>query len=422
VAIFFLFFYLCLHSLYEDKDWDLSKYIGSITNIVCSSLLHILDPFFDLSGYIKADKIKRNKKEGKGKYIFFGILISLPLLFIVLLLLSGADAVFSNLLDHIFDLDISIDFAENIWGITFLFIFAFFASYSIMSRLMVHNIKEEVPYKRNAEPVMGITFTGILSLVYLVFCYIQVVYLFGQLGALPKGYTYSSYAREGFFQLVFVCLINLALILICIKRFRENKILKGILTFISICTYIMIASSFYRMMLYISAYYMTFLRFFVLWALIVISLLMGGAVYMIYREKFPFTRYFLTTVTALFLLLSFSRPDYWIARYNLDHSLSQGLKENDQDSYDRYMEGFYDYHYLVGLSNDAAPAIFGKAKELGYEDSDWFRYYVEGIVRENNEHWFLGEDKLPQKLPLRKWNYSRWRAIDLCIENKQGHA
>lgn len=399
LGIFFLFFYMVLHNLYEDKHWDILKYIGSIINILFTSLVYLFRPFTDFFAFWNAEKEKRKMSCGKGKYVFAGILISLPLLFIILLLLYEADAVFSNFFDQIFVFDIYINFEDHIWGITFLFLFAFFASYCIITRLSVHDLKEELSDKKTAEPVTAITFTALISLVYLVFCYIQVVYLFGGFGTLPEGYTYASYAREGFFQLVFVCLINLALVLICIKRFRENKILKGILTFISVCTYIMIASSAYRMLLYIQTYYLTFLRLFVLWFLLVLSLLMAGALAMIYRKGFPLTRYYVITVTVLYLIFSFARPDYWIAQYNLNHIYrAEETIETYQNLY-----GYDDFHYLRRLSLDAAPAIFKNAERLGYEDENWFLNYKDDI----SSITYLW-DKSP-----RQWNFSRWTALRL---------
>ena len=180
--------------------------------------------------YLKDKKARMNKAEGKGKYVFIGIIISIPLLFIILMLLCSADAVFGNMISRL--IFFNIDFEDHFWGISFSFLFAFFASYSILSRLSLHDIKEEVPDKRILEPVIGITFTGIISVIYLIFCFIQIIYLFGGWGTLPEYYTYASYAREGFFQLVFVCLINLIIVLICMKYFQENNILKVILTFI----------------------------------------------------------------------------------------------------------------------------------------------------------------------------------------------
>ncbi len=411
LGIFFLFFYLVLHSLYEDKFWDFPKYLGSIINIICTSFVFIFRPFTDLSAFLKnrtaGDSVnefidgKQEKPERNGKYVFYGILIAIPLLFVILLLLSGADAVFSNILYDLFSwsFDLNVDF---LFETGFLFLFAFIASYSIMCRLSLHNMKEEITDKRKLEPVMGITFTSILSLVYLIFCYIQIFYLFGGLGTLPEDYTYSSYAREGFFQLVFVCLINLILILICMKYFRENKLLKGILTFISLCTYIMIASSAYRMMLYIRAYDLTFLRVFVLWALVVLFLLLSGALVLIYKNGFPYTRYCLVTVTLLYLVFSFAHPDYWIARYNL---------ESETDT---------DFYYLKNLSLDAAPAIFDHniKSEFNIYSDFWFEEYAARLVKKSydfqvdelNEIWIEEGNCLPKRLSPRKWNLSRWFA------------
>ena len=405
-GIFLLFFYMILHNLYEDRDWDIPKYAGAITNIICTSFVFIFRPFTDLSLFLKIRREKENKPEGKGKYVFVGVLISFPLLFVILILLYEADAVFSDICDRLFTLDFNFTF---LFGVSFLFLAVFFASYSILCRISLHNLKENVTEKKNLEPVMGITFTGILSIVYLIFCYIQVVYLFGGFGTLPENYTYASYAREGFFQLVFVCIINLLLVLTCIRHFQENKILKGILTFISVCTYIMIASSTYRMLLYIQVYRLTFLRVFVLWALSVIFLLVSGALIVIYREKFPFTRYCLITVTILYLVFSFSHPDYWIARYNLSNPVS----ESDTGTENSFRSNF---NYLENLSSDAAPVIFGKADELGYSSTWWFRNYAARIVKSSYDYdkdqlvkiCFEGGNCLPAKKSFRKWNLSRW--------------
>ena len=43
---------------------------------------------------------------------------------------------------------------------------------------------------------------------------------------LPEGYTYSQYAREGFFQLLAVSIINFLMVLFVNKFFKESTILK----------------------------------------------------------------------------------------------------------------------------------------------------------------------------------------------------
>lgn len=408
VGIFFLFFYLVIHSLYEDKLWDITKYMVGILNIICTSFVFMFRPFTDFSLFIRNKKEAENKPQGKGKYIFYGLLLAIPFLIVILSLLYEADAVFSDILDKLLYLDFDFRF-DIIFDILFLFLFAFVASYSIMCRLSRHDLKEENTDKKKLEPVMGITFTALLSMVYLVFCYIQVFYLFGGLGTLPQDYTYASYAREGFFQLVAVCFINLFLVLGCSKYFREDKILKGILTFISVCTYIMMLSSTYRMILYIQVYYLTFLRVFVLWALAVIFLLMSGALIMIYRKNFPYTRYCITTLTILYLIFSFAHPDYWIARYN--------LSRNEE----------IDYYYLTRLSLDAAPAIFDHYDKSGLNSDYWFTEYASRMVKKSydyqaeelDEIWVEEGECLPKKQSPRTLNFSRlsaYRRYQKCYQ------
>lgn len=401
VGIFFLFFYLVIHTLYQDRQWDIARYLGSILNIVCTSLVFVFRPFTDFSDYLKNKKKIKNCVEAveKGKYILFGIILAVPLLSVILLLLYDADAVFSHAINRIFSFDIKWNFQTM--EILFLFLFVFFATYSILCRLSVHDLKEEMGDHRKLEPIMGLTFTGLVSLVYLVFCYIQIIYLFGGFGRLPENYTYASYAREGFFQLVFVCLINLMLVLGCLKYFRESRALKGILTFISVCTYIMIASSAYRMLLYIQAFNLTFLRVFVLWTLCVIFLLMSGALIMIYRESFPYARYCITVVTVFYLFFSFSRPDYWIARYNLSQDTT-------------------DYYYLKGLSLDAAPAIFDHYAKTGFDEEEtiWFSDYASHMIiksydfqtKKLDQIWQEAGKCLPRRPSFRCLNLSRWTA------------
>lgn len=102
----------------------------------------------------------------------------------------------------------------------------------------------------------------------------------------------------------------------------------------------------------------------------------------------------------LYLVFSFAHPDYWIARYNLNHIyLSQEAIEDYQSRY-----GYDDFHYLRRLSADAAPAIFENAEKLGYEDENWFLNYVEDTSLKAS---------IWDKQSIRQWNLSRWTAMKL---------
>lgn len=419
VGIFCLFFYLALHSLYDDKRWNLGTWVINILNIIFSCLEFLPYPFIDLSLYRREKRMEESKLEQKGKYVFYGILIALPLLFVILMLLGTADIVFGDFLSRLLSFDIDEEWLNHCLQIIGLFLFAFFASYCLLCRFSRHDLKEEITNRRTHEPIIAITFTGILSFVYLAFCLIQIVYLFGGMGTLPEGYSYAEYAREGFFQLVFVCLINLSLILLCQKYFRENRALKVLLTFICGCTYIMIASSIYRMLLYISEYHLTFLRVFVLWALAVIILLVSGALVLIYKEDFPLVNYYVMAVTILYLLFSFAKPDYWIARYNLAHAYPKQVSSDGEIFYET--DSHSTFYYLDNLSLDAVPAILDKMEEVensATKDTDWledFRwlyadYYVDKLLDSPDypaDEVLVSEQPLPIPQPFWKFNLSR---------------
>ena len=393
-GIFLLSFILMIHTIYMDKTWHFPKYLGAIMETIGTVCTCILRPFSDMVSYFDAQK---KAKTGKKSYFIpalIGTVITIPVLLIMTILLASADAVFSNMLYNIFE---AFNFI-TIFQICFLLIAVFFVSYAVCAALGMQNVKEEVRDHRVLEPVIAIIVTAALSVLYLMFSVIQILYLFIGNMQLPEGYTYSQYARQGFFQLFAVCILNLVIVLVCLYLFRENTALKGILTVISGCTFIMILSSALRMLMYIDRYNLTFLRIFVLWSLAVIFLLMAGVTTFIYIHKFPLFTYSMIIVTVFYIGLSFAHPDYWIAKYNLNPAHLDYL--NEYDVYDSQ-------RYLSRLSADAAPVLLDKEKNpyirTAFGDTDaeelgWLYQYCEKI------------DRSSEKMHLRSFNFSIYNA------------
>lgn len=173
--------------------------------------------------------------------------------------------------------------------------------------------------------------------------------------------------------------------------------------------------------MYISRYNLTFLRILVLWSLAVIFLLMAGVTASIYMGKFPLFTYSTVIVTLFYLVLSFSRPDYWIARYNLNPFHLEYL--DDYDTLDNKK-------YLCTLSADAAPILLNKKynpylqsasdylnTDNALENWDYtLRYYEQD---EDNSildglTWFHGyyEDMqiLSENMHIRNFNFSVYHA------------
>lgn len=360
-GIFFLMMSLLLHQFYQVSQWKLGKYLHSILELVFCSPGELARPFSDKKFYDKS----RTGKNKNVSYVLWGVVISLPLLLIVFALLGSADVVFRNITDKFFA-GIQL---ENILGILFRVGFIFFASYALLAFLCKKSIKEEVADNRTGEPVLAITVTALLSVVYMLFSGIQIVYLFFGQMELPKDYTYAMYAREGFFQLLAVSVLNLIIVLVVMSYFKENKVLKIILTVMSLCTFVMIISSALRMIMYIRYYYMTFLRILVLWALLVLFVLFVGVIISIYKEKFPLFQYSMVVITLLYIGLSFSHPDFIIAKVNVANISGNDTNviERTRDDFFQTTAGYQDFYYLSTLSADAAPVLISYMEEVGYD-------------------------------------------------------
>ena len=190
---------------------------------------------------------------------------------------------------------------------------------------------------------------------------------------------------------MFVAVLNLVMVLMCIKYCREHVLLKAILLVVSLCTYVMIASAVYRMMLYVQQYHLTFLRVLVLWFLAMLVVLMAGVVLLIFNRAFPLFRFCLVAISVFYLGFAWIKPDYVIARYNVEHGACQGE------------EGL---GYFAALSSDAAPAVAG-LKDLEKRDELLRRY---ACIYDYVDNGAMG---------LRTCNFSALKARKLWVQGQE---
>ena len=414
VGVFLLMLCMILGIICDTRKWELTKFLGSMFMVVFMAIGEIGRPFSDALWFCKN---KLDKKNSKYVYTLIGVGVSIPVVVVIFVLLSSADAVFRDFGDRLFaGLDIG-----DAFGIAWMFAFIFLASYCLLTYVSMKKVKEEVEETKRWEPLIAIPVTSVLSIMYLVFSGIQIVYLFMGNMQLPEGYTYAEYAREGFFQLLAVSMINLVIVLIGLSRFKKSKVLKVILTILSLCTFIMIASSAMRMVIYIQYYYLTFLRIFVLWSLVVLFLLFIGVIAYIIKKEFPLFRYSMVVVTCLYIVFSFSHPDYWIAKVNL-----AGTKENRSTFFKG--ETYDDYEFLAYLNVDAAPVLLEWMAEEGYSMEGYYGYdyevgeqYLEDISWIEDKDFVVGKDWCAKRylsslkqdykqMSFRKLNFSLWNA------------
>ena len=414
-------FAMLLHDFYDDREWTLPKYFAQFFKMLEGIITGIAGFFYDVIAVNRGDRDSKNKT---GTYILLGLLIAVPLLAVIILLLTSADYVFMLMLKNVF----RFTFTSFVL-VLIVFAIGFFASYAVLRAFLSRPEEVQIKEASRFDPVIAITALSVISVVYLVFSGIQIAYLFIGNMTLPGKYTYAQYAREGFFQLLIVCILNLLIVLFTLARFREHPALKGLLAVISACTYIMLASSALRMFMYIDVYYLTRKRVLVLWGLSLIAVLLIGVVIQIFRRKFPLLRYGMIVCALFYLVLSFGRMDYIIAKYNTEHIIpdaDKAVKINDLNA-----DQLNSLAYLTTLSADAAPIIVNYA--TAQDDSSNLLYvplFKTSDAPSTNLKLYIAPEKTDwiydykfsikdvREDSIRRWNLSRYAAKKLLGDEK----
>jgi len=258
--------------------------------------------------YIIFDTSKnyRLTKNHPAMRFLLGLAIALPLLAILIALMVSADQVFAAILRDFFSGDGELNLAR-IFGhiITAIIATVFAAGYVYKAKFLA---KSEASFKPfNLDKIVALAFLLAVNLLFAFFCYIQLAYLFmGGMGTLPGNIVFADYARQGFFQLLFIVVINFSVIIIFLQVFSHHArtgIVRLMLTLLTLFTGVLIASSFYRMNMYMRVFGFTPLRMSVITFLVMSVLLCIGTLIALFKDKFDVMRSFLI-IGMIFLMLA----------------------------------------------------------------------------------------------------------------------
>ncbi len=261
------------------------NYTISFNNLSLSFLIFPKSLFSNLS-FLNTGIIEKKKFTN----IFIGIVFGGGISLIIIPLLMGADDYFSSFIGKIFSI-----FNFDISNIV-IFIISFVILFSISINIMrIKNIKTKEISKGGLDKVIIITTLIIVNSIFILFLISEISKLCGNFLQLPKGYIYSSYAREGFFQLLFVTLINFSIIVYLIykeKNSMDEKRIKWLCLLLVVFSILLIFNSYYRMFLYINKYGFTPLRLqvilFLAMELVLFSLVVKKTLYNLKNEGFIF--------------------------------------------------------------------------------------------------------------------------------------
>lgn len=359
-----------------------------------------MDEFLEKQKDNQNEKIKTIKKVGKS------LLISIPIILIIIALLSSADSVFGDLFSSVtkfiskaFESD---TFSDNISRIVLIIIyFVYIAGFIIV---FVKKEEDNIQTENRRVNISTLTANMILislNIIYLIFSIIQFKYLFINAGK-TADFDYATYARTGFFQLMFVSFINLALLKI--TKQSKDEFIKILKTLLIIFTIVIVISAMFRMHLYEQEYGYTYLRLFVYFILvteilILIPILIN--VYGICGQKFDTFDISIKIIICMYIILNFINIDYIIASNNIDRYL-------EKPEYNRL-----DAYYII--NNTGTDAIEEKLKlyNMGTENLNYEqKNYLNG-VKQSIKNYLKNYKEAYKNMNWQEWNLSKWRTYNL---------
>ncbi|MBR7042277.1 MAG: DUF4173 domain-containing protein, partial [Bacilli bacterium] len=237
-----------------NKNYKLSRtFINWLVRIFPGK---IFSNFKELKNNINIKKTNKRKLRS----ILLGILIGIPFVVIIMLLLTSADMYFSTFLSKILNY-LNID---TIWNNFWIFVIYFIILFTVIVNIIRHRntVDKEKPLIKVDHSLVS-TILIMINLVFTLFIISELSKLLGNFLQLPVEYTYAEYAREGFFQLLIVTIINFSIILFFLYKtniIKENTTIKRLTLLLITFTIILIFNSYYRMYLYMHEFGFTILR------------------------------------------------------------------------------------------------------------------------------------------------------------------
>ena len=210
---------------------------------------------------------------------------------------------------------------------------------------------------------------------------------------------YAEYARSGFFQLLFISILNLAIVFIS-KRSEEdtkyNKVSSIVMVFL---TLIIIISSFLRMNMYESVYGYTLLRLLVYISLITEIILLIPTIIYIIKPETKILSYYMVIIISVYTITSLLPINYVIAKRNISKY---------------YKDGKIDIKYLENYSSDNIGLLVNlkdnvKDEEIKNNLNKYFTRYSSRLRIKGFQDYNLSRDKAIKLIDKYKNNYIETR-------------
>jgi len=290
-----------------------------------------------------------------------GIVIALPVIAICASLLSSADPIFEKRFADFIDIFNIENLPEYIFRLVYILIFAYALAGTFLHAAQKSG--EKVEEKSFVTQFLGFTEStivlGSVVLLFAAFVMIQFQYFFGgQANINLEGYTYSTYARKGFGELVAVAFFSLLMLLglgAITKRENEaqRKTFSGLGVTLVALVVVMLVSAYQRLVLYEFAYGFSRLRTYTHVFMIWLGLLLVAVVILeLLRRERSIGLGMILASLGFVLSLGLLNVDGFIVRQNVQREL-EGVADK------AFTQGRpdLDAQYFLDLSDDAVPTL-----------------------------------------------------------------
>lgn len=221
--------------------------------------------------------------------------------------------------------------------------------------------------------ITAVVATFPIVFLYVVFFISQWKYFIsGFTGILPDGFSYAEYARQGFFELCSVSVINLVCIIaigVFIGRGKKNKaaVLKLLTTVFCLCTLILISTAVAKLVMYIDYYGLTQKRIYAMWMMAVIALVFLVIALGQFISKIRIVAVSCTVVIAMFIPLALCNINAITAQYNTERYLAGTLEDMDTEM-------------MAELGDSAIPSLVKLATTIDPEEKPELKHEIDCIL------------------------------------------
>lgn len=407
ILVLFVIMYMSITKIKITENKFLRQILGMIFRPFVILFDFISD--FDMDKFFEKEKENQDNKSNDVKKIGKSLLIAIPVILVIIFLLSSADSVFGSIFSN-FTKAISkmleIKTINDLLGRILVIAVVFVYVSGFIIAFVKSEKQEELDEKSTGIKLSDLTLKILLvslNIIYLLFSIIQFRYLFMNAGK-TSNFDYATYARTGFFQLMFVSFINFALLHISKKSGDKNKFLK---IMIIIFTIIIVISAAFRMHLYEQEYGYTYLRLFVYFTLMTEILVLVPILARICGQKIDTFKTTIQIIVIMYVALNFINIDKIITRNNIDKYLSNVEDES------------IDYYYLREMTRtdsiEEQLRILNKSEEGLSAEARKYLVNLKSGVR-TNLRWYKLQYGKEYKPTFAEWNLSKSRVMSL-LEN-----